>query len=117
MKIIIRPRDAGKTHDLVELFKENVKSGVGSHIIVVSSEQDKKLLLSQYGKSHGVEDYHVMTFEDLLDVHSMGVNGSFLYIDDADILLEIIVGRLHSPIAAITMNGSLVGQENRLKPI
>ena len=117
MKIIIRPMGGGKTYDLVELFSEKIKSGIGSHMIVVSNEQAKKKLLLQYRESHGIENHHVMTFSELLDPQSMGVGGSALYIDNADLLLEVIVGRLHSPIAAITMNGNLVGQENRLKPI
>ena len=114
MKIIIRPRRAGETHDLVELFSAKIQSLVGSHIIVVSNEQARKQLIAQYGISHGIRRHHVITFSELLDPQSMGVGGSALYIDNADLLLEVIVGRLHSPIAAITMNGGLVGEKDRL---
>ena len=117
MRVIIRPRAAGKTHDLVELFSEKIQSLVGSHIIVVLNRQAKDDILYLYGRSHGIKNYHVITFDDLLDPRSMGVGGSFLYIDNADLLLEVIAGRIHSPIVAITMNGNLIGKENRLKPI
>lgn len=98
MRVILRHRKTGKTHELIRLCSEAEKSGEVSYIVCSGREEANRIY--QEAMTMNLPIGFPLTYEEFLYRQYAGKNIRNFFIDNADYLLE----RISSvPIRAVTM--------------
>ena len=103
MRLIIQPRQAGKTYRLVEWVKAGEvteRYPFRSRILLVHSIRE----VIRMRQEHGLEPESVMSFEEWRDRYRPAFGPVELGVDNADMLLTQILGQAPSVIS-ITQDG------------
>jgi hypothetical protein len=94
MKIIVKPRGAGKTHKLIKMCAKDLYS-----LIVCVDKRAVDATFSQ-AKEMGVTIPMPLTFEEFRNRNYYGVSVNNFYFDNLDLLIQSLTS---IPVAAVTL--------------
>lgn len=97
MKVYVRPRAAGKTHELIKLAAEE-------RLVIVSANVEMVRVVERRAREMGLDIPQPLSFRQLTSGAHRGRAIKGFAFDDAELCLQQIAGPV--PVAAISMTGS-----------
>lgn len=96
MMVITRPRQAGKTHDLIKLAHEH-----GGYVVVIDQSEAQRVF--KLSRELEMPVNLPITFKEFLDHKYYGAGVSNFYMDNLDVMIQ---GLTNNPIYAVTLNAT-----------
>mgnify|MGYP006865054339 CR=1 FL=1 len=94
MKVIHKPRRAGKTYDSLKYCSEN-------NILLVCANKQEAMRVMSDAKHHGFDIKKPVTFDDIIGTRGLVGSKDNIFIENADLLIEYIFNR--SPVSGISI--------------
>jgi hypothetical protein len=95
MRVICKPRRAGKTTDLIKMAAQSQ-----AYIVVMHRREAQRI--AEQAEEMGLDIRFPVTFEELLQTKMVGSFVRNIIIDNADILLERLLGNLKIECISLT---------------